>query len=75
MSPSLSFESLLDRVPEAEQRAAKQLQARVAEQQPFGNPSTTVVCLTRTIRKAHELAQRRQESECQATSDTNPLTT
>ena len=58
-SPSPSFESLLDQLPEAEQRAAKQLEARAAQQRPLGNPSTTVGCLTRAIRQAHELAQRR----------------
>ena len=57
-SPSPSFEPLLANVPEAEQRAARQLQARVAEQDPFGNPSTTVGCLTRAIREAHKRALR-----------------
>ena len=58
-SPMPSFESLLDKVQEAEQRAARQLEARVAERDPFGNPSTTVGCLTQAIREAHELALRR----------------
>ena len=58
-SPSPNFEPLLENAPEAEQRAARQLQARVAEQDPFGNPSTTVGCLTHAIREAHELALRR----------------
>lgn len=58
-SPNPSFESLLENVPKAEQRAARQLRARTAEQMPFGNPSSTVGGLTRAIRKAHELAGRR----------------
>ena len=61
-SPAPDFEPLLDGMPEAEQRAARQLQARVAEQTPFGNPSTTVGHLTHAIREAHELARRRHTS-------------
>lgn len=58
-SPKPSFDSLLDKVPDAEQRAARQLEARVAERDPFGNPSTTAGCLTQAIREAHEFAARR----------------
>ena len=58
-SSSPNFETLLVQVRAAERRAARQLRAREAENRPFGNPSTTVGCLTRTIREAHELTQQR----------------
>ena len=58
-SPSPNFEPLLATVLEAERRATMQLRARETEQQRFGNPSTTVGCLTRTIRDAHERTGRR----------------
>ena len=61
-SPGPDFERLLAGVQAAEQRAATQLRARETEQQPFGNPSTTVGSLTRTIRGAHEAARRRHSS-------------
>ena len=59
-APAPDFRPLLDGLPAAEQRAERQLQARVAEQTPCGNPSTTVGQLTRAIREAHDLARRRR---------------
>lgn len=57
-SPNPNFDGLVAAVETAEKRASKQLRHRREEQKPFGNPSTTMVCLTRTIRKAHARAQR-----------------
>ena len=50
---------LVQRVEEAERRAEAQLQRRVAEGDPHGNPSTTVGRLTRAIREADEAARPR----------------
>lgn len=44
--------SLIDRIEAAETRAARQLQRRAEEGQPYGPPSTTVHELTRAIRAA-----------------------
>ena len=57
-SPNPNFDGLVAKVEEAERCASKQLRLRRCEGQPFGNPSTTLVCLTRTIRQAHNKAQR-----------------
>lgn len=50
----LNFTALMDRVEQAEKRAAELLQRRQQEGKPFGNPSTTVGHLTRAIRDASE---------------------
>ena len=52
-------DELVTRVKQAEERAEAQLERRVEEGDPFGNPSTTVGHLTRSIREADELARRR----------------
>ena len=57
-SPDPNFDRLVAEVEAAEQRAARQLRRRRDEGQPFGNPSTMVVCLTHAIREAHKRAQR-----------------
>lgn len=57
-SPNPNFDGLVEEVEAAEQRAARQLRRRHDEGRPFGNPSTTVVCLTCAIREAHKRAQR-----------------
>ena len=49
---TLDFTALMDRVEEAEERAAAQLLSREQQGTPFGNPSTTVGQLTRAIREA-----------------------
>ena len=48
-------DDLVNRVEEAEERAEAQLRCRTEEGAPFGNPSTTVGCLTREIREAAAL--------------------
>ena len=50
-------DDLVTRVDQSEQRAKTLLQRREREGEPYGNPSTTVGCLTRAIRKAHEDAR------------------
>ena len=50
-------DDLVTRVEQAEQRAETQLQRREQEDNPFGNPSTTVGRLTRAIRGADKLAR------------------
>ena len=57
-SPNPNFGGLVEKVEVAEKRASRQLHRRRDEGQPFGNPSTTVVCLTLAIREAHDRAQR-----------------
>ena len=50
---------LVQRVEESERRAETQLQRRVEEGKPHGNPSTTVGQLTRAIREADAAARPR----------------
>ena len=50
---------LVQRVEDAERRAETQLQRRVEEGKPHGNPSTTVGQLTRAIREADAAARPR----------------
>ena len=49
-------DDLITRVEDAERRGEAQLQRREEEDRPFGNPSTTVGCLTNAIREAAKLA-------------------
>lgn len=49
-------DELMARVEDAERRGEEQLQRREEEDNPFGNPSTTVGRLTGAIRAAAELA-------------------
>ena len=51
-------DDMVKRVEEAERRSEKQLQRRDQEGNAFGNPSTTVGVLTRTIRQAHAQSAR-----------------
>ena len=57
-SPNPNFDGFVEKMEAAEKRASSQLRRRGDEQQPFGNPSTTVVCLTHAIREAHNRARR-----------------
>lgn len=50
-------DELIARVDLAEERATILLKRRVQQRVPYGNPSTTVGCLTRAIRKANEGAR------------------
>lgn len=50
-------DDLVTRVSEAEKRGRLQLRNRAQEDNPYGNPSTTVGDLTRAIRDADQLAQ------------------
>ena len=52
-------DDLLQRVEEAERRAETQLQRRIVEGKPHGNPSTTAGRLTRAIREADAAARPR----------------
>lgn len=52
-------DELVRRVENAEQRATAQLRARELDGSPYGNPSTTVGTLTRTIREADARARPR----------------
>ena len=49
-------DDLITRVEDAERRGETLLQRREEEDPPFGNPSTTVGCLTSAIREAAKLA-------------------
>ena len=49
-------DEIIERVNEAEERSEKQLRNREEEDNPYGNPSTTVGRLTRAIREAAKLA-------------------
>ena len=49
-------DEIITRMEKAEERGARQLQNREEGGDPYGNPSTTVGCLTRAIREAAELA-------------------
>lgn len=51
-SKTLDFDELIERVTDAEERAAKQLARRKQESIPYHNPSTTVGQLTCAIRVA-----------------------
>ena len=51
-------DDLVKRVEAAEQRSETQLQRRMEEDNPYGNPSTTVGRLTREIREANTRAAR-----------------
>lgn len=53
-SPGPEFHDLLAGLECAQSRAMRQLRRRRGEDRPFGNPSTTVGCLTRAIRSAQE---------------------
>ena len=52
-------EEMISRVGDAEQRAEELLRRRQEEDNPYGNPSTTVGRLTRAIRTADSRAQAR----------------
>ena len=52
-------DELMHHVKEAERRAEAQLQRRVEQRTPYGNPSTTVGQLTRAIREADAAARPR----------------
>ena len=58
-SPSPSFARLMTELDAAEERAARQLHLRDREQDPEGNPSSTMGSLTQAIRVAHEESKRR----------------
>ena len=53
-SPGPEFYGLLTGLESAQIRARRQLGSRQAEDRPFGNPSTTVACLTAAIHKAQK---------------------
>jgi len=53
-SKTLDFDSLVGRVIDAEDRALRQLELRAKVDDPYGNPSTRVGRLTRSIRMAHD---------------------
>lgn len=55
--PGPDFGNLLVTLGEAEKHARQQLQSRHVENTPFGNPSTTVVCLIGAIREAQRQAE------------------
>lgn len=57
--PSPSFARLMTGLDAAEERAARQLHLRDREQDPEGNPSSTMGNLTQAIRVAHEESKRR----------------
>ena len=55
-APGPDFGDLIDTLEHAEKRARQQLRSRTDEDTPFGNPSTTMVCLIRAIREAQRQA-------------------
>ena len=55
-APGPDFSDLLEGLEDAETHARRQLRLRRDQGAPFGNPSTTVVCLIGTIREAQSQA-------------------
>lgn len=55
-APGPNFGDLVETLEHAEQRARRQLRFRRDEDTPFGNPSTTMVCLIGAIREAQRQA-------------------
>lgn len=55
-APGPDFGDLVETLEHAEKRARQQLRSRTDEDAPFGNPSTTMVCLIRAIREAQRQA-------------------
>ena len=55
-APGPDFSDLLEGLEDAETHARRQLQLRRDQHTPFGNPSTTVVCLIGAIREAQRQA-------------------
>ena len=55
-APGPDFSDLLEGLEDTETHARRQLQLRRDQHTPFGNPSTTVVCLIGAIRKAQRQA-------------------
>ena len=55
-APGPDFSDLLEGLEDAETRARQQLRLRHDEAAPFGNPSTTMVCLIDAIREAQRQA-------------------
>ena len=55
-TPGPNFRDLLETLEEAEKLARQQLRSRSDQGAPFGNPSTTIVCLIGAIREAQRQA-------------------